>query len=170
MNRSNRAGSMFLLSVCLMIVSSGIVAYIPLTNITSTFAISSLLIQVGSIFIPAMLIIRKNDPFMYGKRRIGALAILLSVIIGIGAFLISTGINGIMLLIADFLGENTGAFASELPPMRGLSIISSILLICVVPAVTEEWLFRGALLNSWRGLGRRRAIWLTAGLFTLMHT
>lgn len=170
MNRSNRAGSMFLLSVCLMIVSSGIVAYIPLTNITSTFAISSLLIQVGSIFIPAMLIIRKNDPFMYGKRRIGALAILLSVIIGIGAFLISTGINGIMLLIADFLGANTGAFASELPPMRGLSIISSILLICVVPAVTEEWLFRGALLNSWRGLGRRRAIWLTAGLFTLMHT
>ena len=52
-----------------------------------------------------MLIIRKNDPFMYGKRRIGALAILLSVIIGIGAFLISTGINGIMLLIADFLGQ-----------------------------------------------------------------
>lgn len=170
MNRSNRAGSMFLLSVCLMIVSSGIVAYIPLTNITSTFALSSLLIQVGSIFIPAMLIIRKNDPSMYGKRRIGALTILLSVIIGIGAFLISTGINGIMLLIADFLGANTGAFASELPPMNGLSVISSILLICVVPAVTEEWLFRGALLNSWRDLGRRRAIWLTAALFTLMHT
>ncbi len=170
MNRSNKAGSMFLLSVCLMIVSSGIVAYIPLTNTTSTYALSSLLIQVGSIFIPAMLIIRGNDPSMYGKRRIGALSILLSVIIGIGAFLISTGINGVMLLIADSLGANTGAFASELPPMRGASIISSILLICVVPAVTEEWLFRGALLNSWRGLGRRRAIWLTAALFTLMHT
>lgn len=170
MNRSNRAGSMFLLSVCLMIVSSSVVAYIPLTNITSTYALSSLLIQVGSIFIPAMLIIRRNDPSMYGNRRIGALSILLSVIIGIGAFLISTGINGVMLLIADSLGANTGALASELPPMSGVSIISSILLICVVPAVTEEWLFRGALLNSWRGLGRRRAILLTAALFTLMHT
>lgn len=44
-----------------------------------------------------------------------------------------------------------------------------VLSVAVLPGVCEEFLFRGAMLGAFERLGTKKAIWLTAILFTLWH-
>ena len=44
-----------------------------------------------------------------------------------------------------------------------------VLSVAVLPGVCEEFLFRGAMLGAFERLGTKKAIWMTAILFTLWH-
>ena len=174
MSVNSRAGKTFLIAVILYIAASIIVGFSGVdaeSEPIKMYAINALVTQVGAILLPSIVMMRGQDPVRYGFKRISFGQVLLSVLIGIGLFLAVTGINSLFTTAAEeVLGQDLSEMSTQLPPMdTPFNAVASVVLIAIIPAVTEEVLFRGAMLNSWRQLGRRRAIWLTSITFALMH-
>ena len=66
---------------------------------------------------------------------------------------------------SDFLSEMMG----ETTEMAPYEIVLNFIVISIVPAVCEEFLFRGAILSNCRPFGRTNAVIISAVLFALMH-
>lgn len=93
---------------------------------------------------------------------------LLAVILTFGLLFIGTIASSIFLAVLEFFGYNPGE--SFLPDITGVKIIPAIISIAVVPALFEEFLFRGVILHSAeKSMGSIRAIFVTGFCFALMH-
>ncbi len=91
---------------------------------------------------------------------------LLAVLLQFGLFSLS-GLNGLFL---EFL-KNTFGYEqfSQIPSTQGWNILPVILVIAVLPAVFEESIFRGLLLNPLKKLSTPVAVLLSGALFALYH-
>lgn len=98
---------------------------------------------------------------------VGILDIILSVCIGIIALF---GFNNLITSF-DALFTLLGHTSSSMPlPLdNGWWLMLNILLLAVLPALFEELLFRGIILNGLRQYGRWTAIFVSAALFALLH-
>ncbi len=67
---------------------------------------------------------------------------------------------------SDFMSEMMGESTAQIAPYE---IVLDFIVISVVPAFCEEFLFRGAILSSCRPFGRSNAVIISATLFALMH-
>lgn len=87
---------------------------------------------------------------------------------GIAVILATAYLNAYMVNIFSFFN-----FGTLLPEATGNSawynVVLNFLVICLVPAVCEEFLFRGAILTNLLPFGRSQAILISALLFGLMH-
>ena len=110
---------------------------------------------------------KKCPGHSFGRVPVKLSQIGFSILLGFSAFLLSTGIAGFANLLADTAGLSD--ISVPLPRFEGWRGPAAIFIIGIVPAITEEQLFRGVLLNAWRPLGRAKAVWLTAILFALLH-
>lgn len=95
-------------------------------------------------------------------------AIALLVVFGL-VFCVSK-INPLTLGFFKLMGYEPRAESSYLPSLQGWLVLPAVLVIAVIPAVTEEFLFRGVILScAGEGMGDVAAIF-TAGLcFSLFH-
>lgn len=137
------------------------------SDLLQLYALSTLLVSIGAIYLPTLLFMRRKDPPAYGRVRVNARTILWSALLGWGLFQLSTGVNALLSFGYDALGARY--FEMQMPPAHGWRLPAVLLLLTVVPAITEEQLFRGALLSAWRPMGRRKVTLLCAILFALMH-
>ncbi len=89
------------------------------------------------------------------------------------ALLMQVGLFSLSELNVLFLTwlENFGytPHAVELPSMDGFGLVGVLLTIAVLPAVFEEILFRGLLLDGARVFGTAGAVLICGGLFALYH-
>lgn len=69
--------------------------------------------------------------------------------------------------LLGILGLNAEG-ATIIPHSRS-ELTAHIFLSAAMPALCEEMLFRGWVLSAWENNGTRRAIWVSAALFALMH-
>ena len=87
---------------------------------------------------------------------------------GISVVLATAYLNTFMVSIFSFFN-----FADLVPESVGnaawYNVVLEFLVICLVPAVCEEFLFRGAILSNLLPFGRAQAILISALLFGLMH-
>ena len=94
--------------------------------------------------------------------------LLLILFAGISVILAAAYINTVLVNIFSFAD-----FSQLLPDATAnrtwYSAILNFLVICLVPAVCEEFLFRGAILSNLLPFGRTQAIFISALLFGLMH-
>ena len=67
---------------------------------------------------------------------------------------------------SDFMSEMMGETVAAMAPYE---IVLNFIVISVVPAFCEEFLFRGAILSNCRPFGRTNAVIISAVLFALMH-
>lgn len=67
---------------------------------------------------------------------------------------------------SDFMSEMMGETMAAMEPYE---IVLNFIVISVVPAFCEEFLFRGAILANCRPFGRANAVIISAVLFALMH-
>lgn len=81
--------------------------------------------------------------------------------------MITSAVTLIWQIPFDLLGARLYSNVPESNSMRDLII--NILLSAALPAVCEEFLFRGAILSALEPYGTKRAILITALLFTLLH-
>lgn len=175
MKQSNRAGLFMLVSIGLYFLMSMVLNIVILVfpGISDDYVMligaSSIVVTLPAILMPGLLIMRRPyKRFGFQGTSIGV--ILLSIVLSIGVFLLSTGINSFMTLLAETLGANFDVYSQNLMGANSLTgFLLLTLFVAIIPAVCEELLFRGALLNSWRGLGRRNAVLITTVLFALMH-
>ncbi|MBE6530265.1 MAG: CPBP family intramembrane metalloprotease [Ruminococcaceae bacterium] len=87
---------------------------------------------------------------------------------GIAVILATAYLNASMISIFSFFD-----FSKLLPETTQnaawYNVVLDFLVICLVPAVCEEFLFRGAILTNLLPFGRSQAVLISALLFGLMH-
>jgi len=91
---------------------------------------------------------------------------LIAVLLQVGLFSLSE-LNGLFLRFLERFGyEDRGI---NLPSMSGIGFIGVLFTVAVLPAIFEEVLFRGLLLNGVKDFGTVRAVLLCGALFSLYH-
>ncbi len=110
--------------------------------------------------------------FLYRKRRLemprrcASKYYLIAILMQLGLFGLSE-LNSLFLqFLSQFGYQDPGI---SLPSMDGFGFVGVLLVIAVLPAVFEELIFRGALLNGLKSFGETGAILLCGGLFALYH-
>ena len=132
------------------------------------YALNGLIISIGVIYVPALLFLNKGrEEELFGRRKVTVPTLVWSALLGIGVFQLSTGFNALVQMGFSALGLN--GLSAPLPSADGWRLPALLVLMAVLPAITEETLFRGALLQAWRPLGRTKSILLTSLLFALFH-
>ena len=73
-------------------------------------------------------------------------------------------------LLMDFLvGDSTLQSTEQSAPLTTYEIVLEFLVVCLVPGICEEFLFRGAILSNCLPFGRANAVLISSLLFGLMH-
>ena len=88
-----------------------------------------------------------------------------AIFLVLSAALLGLGLSGITDNIFD-LSELSKELEKEI---RSYGFFRQVIIFAVLPAVCEEALFRGVILNSLKSMGKWTAITLTAALFTVFH-
>ena len=87
---------------------------------------------------------------------------------GIAVVLATAYLNATMVNIFSFF-DFSALFTTSTSNDAWYTVVLHFLVICLVPAVCEEFLFRGAILTNLLPFGRANAILISALLFGLMH-
>lgn len=118
-----------------------------------------------------VLVLAKRRPGLSEAYRLGPLPFSSMLMVVALAMLTVFFVNDITVLWAipfEELGLNP--FVSSTPVATNTrELMLSVLSMAVIPAVCEEFLFRGAILPALEGYGARRAIVLSALMFMAMH-
>lgn len=102
------------------------------------------------------------------KTKTHYLNIAFCVILGIGLVYFSSPIITIITYLISLTGINIST-GIDLPLENGWDFMLSLLLIGVLPAVTEELIYRGMIFNGLKKWGKWPAILISALAFCLMH-
>ena len=79
-------------------------------------------------------------------------------------------VNGVSLKFFELFGYKQREAGSYLPDLSGGKVVLALLVIAVLPALFEELLFRGIILNSCEnGAGTVRTVFLVGFCFSLFH-
>lgn len=136
----------------------------------STLNVQALTILLPSITI--MLLYNMDTDLIIGRTMQKPHSYLLSILIGIPAALVFTGINNISLFALYHLGfsPSVNSVLGHLEDISPTQLIFIILATALVPAIVEEFMFRGVIQTSLSLSGRAPlAIFLTATAFALFH-
>ena len=140
------------------------------TDAVRIMAYHALVVELALLYLPARRFMEKHGgKRAFGLVRVSFAEIAWAVLLGAGAFFAATALNGATQLILRFLNTNMEQLMIALPQVQGWRLYALLLLMAVIPAVAEETMFRGALLNAWKPSGAKRALWHTALLFSLIH-
>ncbi len=96
------------------------------------------------------------------------LMVIICIVVGITLCLFTDKFITIIAIGLDKIGININS-SMNIPLSNFGEYTLSILMIALLPAVTEELVYRGIILNGLRGLGKWSAILLSALAFSLMH-
>lgn len=107
--------------------------------------------------------VEKRETF----RRAKPIYFLIATFLCVGLLSLSE-LNGLLI---RFYKKAFGYQETELalPSVKGAGFLRSVFTVCVLPAITEELFFRGAVLNGLKGLGRVGACLSCGALFALFH-
>ena len=148
------------------IVLSMIWVYLPGINQISDIFVLQILTQLFLI-LPAVLYVVVNQKHLVtsvGIKRISWSDFVWLIVLALLFNPIVTLLNDISML---FVVNTTGTHMIEL--MEDKPLIVSVLVIGVLPAVCEEFVYRGVLYQNYRKSSVLKAILLSAFLFGIMH-
>lgn len=164
MNRARQANRLFLTLVLLHTGLSFLLAFLPV-RIPINFYGSILLSQL-QLIVPAFLIWR----FCGGRWE---------NIFGGGRFRLKLALLGVLVMalfmpLFNFLNALSMLFVKNqtLENLQGVQdkpFLVNLVFIALLPAVCEEFVFRGALYGTYRKFGARKALFVSALLFGFLH-
>lgn len=170
MSNYKKAGYLLLIVTALFLVAQFIVPLLADgSDLMWLYGINALIVSLGAIYLPTTFFMRKAGDNSFGRTKVTAAAIIWSIMLGLGIFQLTSGLSTAFYDGLAALGIEPINASADLPPTEGWRFLASVVLIAVIPAITEEQLFRGALLQSWRSMGRKKSILLTSILFGLFH-
>lgn len=129
-----------------------------------------ILIQILIIFLPALwfAIKQKLKPVSFIQvRPIAWSEVLLIIVMAVSASFIASVLNSAVLF---FLEKAWSVQSNSIPVPKTIpELWTQILVIAVLPALCEEFFFRGILYRALEGLGTAKAIVVSAIYFALFH-
>lgn len=128
------------------------------------------ILSVISVFVPGYLYLKKQNRSYFTdcfKNVKIDILIPLSFFIGICSQYLSIASNLPVNYLISFLGKD---ISSNVPHITNFGVyLISLVVVCLMPAIFEEVLFRGIIFNKGREYGKKAAIILSAVLFAIMH-
>ncbi|MCR5808347.1 MAG: CPBP family intramembrane metalloprotease [Clostridiales bacterium] len=164
---NRKASILFLISFALYIGLSFVVGLaLPKDGSDDLlFLLSSVAVSVPAFLIPAVVFRRKNRfPFAPMPR---FSHILLAVIIGVGCIIMNVALSN--LTNALYFGIEVDSNSTSSDTIMNLASWNMVLSLAIIPPLSEEFIMRGALLESWRRYSPFGAAIITALLFALLH-
>lgn len=120
--------------------------------------------------LPLVLLLRRR-PGMYLACRPHPISLFSTILIVSTALLGVFFFNGITVLWCiplEALGLNVNGVSLPVAS-NTTALMLNVFTVAVLPGVCEEFVFRGAVLSSLEPQGTRRAVWISALLFALLH-
>lgn len=169
MSLNKKASRLFLICLALFLglsLAAGIVVeLVDPENVELTFILSSV-VSVLSFLVPALIFRRRNELPRFKAPRFGH--IVIAVILGVGAIYLNEALS--FLNEAIFFNFEVESNATTAETIMGISVPTMIVSLAIIPPISEEFIMRGALLESWRRYSPVGAAILTSVLFALLHT
>lgn len=81
----------------------------------------------------------------------------------------AANINSFFVSIFDYSEFSEEVIWENFSQMSAYEIVLQFIVMCLVPGICEEFLFRGTILTNCLPFGRSKAIFISALLFALMH-
>lgn len=167
--RVRAADMVFLMAVLAGIAGSYLVSY---TGIAKNHYQLGILLSELVYFLPVCIFFlwekkKGIQPFVkkrIGLRRVKPLTVVLTVLFSISIYPVMQLVN----MLSLFFVKNK-INATIVTSVQDSSVWMGLLVFAVVPAVTEEIIYRGFFYQSYRELGRRRGAIFSAFVFGLMH-
>ena len=122
------------------------------------------------VALPAFLLARREEG-MFAAYRPGSISIFgtIGVIsLALLGLFFTTDLTALWSILLEALGLNVGGISLPMPTSSP-GLMLCVLYVAVLPAVCEEFLFRGAILSAFERQGTRRAVLASAMLFALLH-
>lgn len=131
------------------------------------YEVAMLLTYLASFLVPAFIFMimtarSGREPMRLGVRIFPNAPVV--IVAAIGTILIAAYINAIMVSFIDF-----SQIMKEDQLDTPIRILIAFVSTAIVPALAEEFLFRGCVLSSLMPYGKKTAVILSALLFALMH-
>lgn len=134
------------------------------------FLLVNLLYYLPFVALPAFLLARRT-PGLYEAYRPNPISLFDTISIVILAVLGVFFVNDITVLWAiPFQKLGMNIYTTSLPAASTTGeLMLSVITVAVLPGVCEEFLLRGVVLSAFEEEGTKRAMWISALLFMLMH-
>lgn len=148
-------------------VFSGLGAW---ANIIFTIVVQILLLFGASVFLFSFISKNKVKDTLnfYGYRKISGKTVLLCLLMGICVFFLNVFVSSFFSSILELFGYRTGL--SSLPKAYpNWLLVVNLILTAVLPAVCEETVHRGMLLNTKMGKNYKWTIVISSLMFGLLH-
>lgn len=141
-----------------------------LASVAWMYYMKASILSVLSVFLPAYLYLKdeKKDYFTDCFKDVKP-GILCLLSLGIGVCGQYTGVlaNLPVRILITLLGGDIGY---NLPPIKSSgAFLVAVVVMCILPAVFEEVLFRGVVFNYFRQFGKKAAVIISSLLFAIMH-
>ncbi|MGN0466349.1 MAG: lysostaphin resistance A-like protein [Lachnospiraceae bacterium] len=158
--RIKRTNFFFLVLVVLYVGFSFLAGYFLQNDLLQSCITEIFLLCIGIIF----LICQKVNIKEYIRlRRVDIVSILFSILYGICLIPIVTIINAFSMLFVKNVAS------ASISGMVNQGFLSSFLVIAIIPAIVEEFLFRGIIYRGYRQARPIRGILYSAFLFGALH-
>ena len=123
------------------------------------------LVYVGVIL--AFALIYKSRPSGFGYRKVKARYFPVAVVLAFGLLFSLNWVNGWFAELLSLIGYT--APESSLPSVAGAGLFGVLLAVAVLPALCEETIFRGIILDGIKDIGTVAACLLGGLLFSIFH-
>lgn len=153
-------------SVVLTLVSGGNQAVFTLDGV---IILNYLISPIAMVFAIGFLRYKRKSPFMVKElnRKFNKISLIASILIFIGINFSLSQLNVYFVTALENLGLKVSS--PTLPSKTAGNVILTIISVCVLPAIVEEYVFRGILTNSLKSTGNLYAIIISGLLFSLFH-
>ena len=167
----------FICMICFLAVriaySNGLLSF---NNTQTDSIVSTLIIQVGIMFLLPLtlycIFIRVKPKKVLNTcnyYKLNGGAILISFLIGILVFIINIAASTFFGAIIAFFGYKSAATTAGSADTSFASFILELVITALLPALCEEFLHRGILIQGTKHAGFKRAIFISALMFGFMH-
>ena len=169
---ASKAGMTFSVTVAFYVVVSLIISLI----ISASGATGEGVLYVNYLCSPIAIVCASAFSLYQGKMSIkqvapvkcGAKYYLIALLLIFGLLFSLSYLNGALISLLELCGYTPRE--SSLPSLEGWGLFGAIVVIAVIPALAEEFVFRGiAFHNAQSGAGTVRAVLLAGFIFALYH-
>ena len=131
-------------------------------------------LQVGVLFLLSVVMFKTINKKTFratfedfNYRKVSIKVILIAFGLGVVIYLLNVFVSSFFSTILQSLGYHYGTSSGG--EQNGWTLVLSLIFVALMPAVCEETLHRGMLLNGTRGLGMKKCILINGLMFGLMH-
>ena len=123
------------------------------------------IVYIGVVLLFTFLYIQR--PREYGYRRTRPKYFFIALLLAFGLLFSLNWVNGLFIRFLSLIGYE--APASSLPSLAGAGVVGVLFVVAALPAVLEETVFRGIILDGIKETGTVAACLLGGLLFSLFH-